>query len=56
MQSEPFIHPLADVHSKIIGDGSKVWQFCVVLGNAVIGDNCNICSHCFIENDVQIGK
>lgn len=51
-----FIHPLSDVQSKHIGDGTKIWQFCVVLPNAVIGSNCNICSHCFIENDVIIGN
>jgi acetyltransferase-like isoleucine patch superfamily enzyme len=27
-----------------------------VLPGATIGDNCNICDHCFIENDVQIGN
>lgn len=36
--------------------GTNIWQYCVVLPNAVIGDNCNICSHCFIENDVKIGN
>jgi len=51
----PFIHPLADCQSRKIGAGTKVWQFCVVLPQAVIGANCNINSHCFIENDVVIG-
>lgn len=50
-----FIHSLADVQSLNIGEGTKIWQFCVVLPNAQIGGNCNICSHCFIENDVIIG-
>ena len=49
------IHPLSDVQSKHIGDGTNIWQFCVVLPGAVIGKDCNICSHCFIENDVVIG-
>lgn len=51
----PFIHELSDVQSKNIGDGTKIWQFCVVLPDAVIGSNCNICSHVFIENDVKVG-
>ncbi len=38
-----------------IGVGTKIWQYCVVLEGASIGKNCNICSHCFIENDVTIG-
>jgi UDP-2-acetamido-3-amino-2,3-dideoxy-glucuronate N-acetyltransferase len=49
------IHPLADVQSKKIGDGTKIWQFCIVLANAVIGKNCNINCQVFIENDVVIG-
>lgn len=50
------IHALADVQSKTIGENTKIWQFCVILPNAVIGNNCTICSHCFIENDVKIGN
>ena len=49
------IHKLSDVQSKNIGKGTSIWQFCVVLPNAVIGRKTNICSHCFIENDVKIG-
>ena len=50
-----FIHPTADVQSKDIGDGTTIWQFCVVLSKARIGNNCNINCHVFIENDVIIG-
>ena len=53
--NDKFIHPLSDVKSTKIGDGSYIWQFTVVLANAEIGDNCNINCHCFIENDVIIG-
>ncbi|VVE54572.1 serine acetyltransferase [Pandoraea iniqua] len=45
----------SDVQSQSIGEGTKIWQFVVVLPNAEIGADCNICSHCFIENDVKIG-
>ncbi|MBF4437840.1 N-acetyltransferase, partial [Vibrio anguillarum] len=51
-----FIHELADVQSSNIGINTKIWQFSVVLPNAIIGKNCNICSHTFIENDVTIGN
>lgn len=50
------IHPLADVHSTQIGDGTDIWQFVVVLENAQIGKNCNINAHCFIEGDVILGN
>lgn len=50
------IHNLSDVQSTNIGDGTRIWQFCVVLQHAKIGANCNICSHVLIENDVIIGN
>jgi len=50
------IHQLSDVQSKNIGENTNIWQFCVVLPEAKIGSGCNICSHCFIENDVIIGN
>ncbi len=49
------IHKLSDVQTRNIGEGTKIWQYCVVLADALIGKNCNICSHCFIENNVVIG-
>ncbi|WP_426614753.1 acyltransferase [Bradyrhizobium sp. McL0616] len=51
-----FIHPLSDVQSRWIGDRSRIWQFVVILPDARIGEDCNICSHCFIENDVSVGN
>lgn len=50
-----FVHPLADVQTKNIGQDTRIWQFVVVLPGAEIGAEGNICSHCFIENDVVIG-
>ena len=50
------IHTLSDVQTTNIGEGPTIWQFCVVLPGARIGANCNICSHCFIENDVVLGN
>ena len=50
------IHPLSDCQNTHIPDSTNIWQFCVVLPGARIGENCNICSHCFIENDVVIGN
>lgn len=50
-----FIHPLADVADSLIGDGTKVWQFVVILKGAKIGEDCNICAQTLIEGDVIIG-
>lgn len=49
------IHHFSDVHSLKIGTATRIWQFVVILSNARIGDDCNICSHVLIENDVIIG-
>ena len=47
------IHPLADVQTDKIGDGTLIWQFCVILDGAIIGSNCNINCNVFIENNVN---
>lgn len=51
-----FIHNLSDVKTNNIGKNTKIWQFCVILEDAIIGENCNINSNVFIENDVLIGN
>ncbi len=50
------IHKLSDVQSNKIGKDTNIWQFCVVLSDAQIGDNCNINAQVLIENDVVIGN
>lgn len=50
------IHKLSDVQTDNIGYGTSVWQFCVILSGAVIGQNCNICAHVLIESAVIIGN
>ncbi len=51
-----FVHELADVNCEDIGEGTKVWQFVVILEGAIIGGDANICSHCLIESDVIVGN
>lgn len=50
------IDETAQVLTKNIGDRTKIWQFVVILEQAQIGSDCNICSHVFIENQVVIGN
>jgi UDP-2-acetamido-3-amino-2,3-dideoxy-glucuronate N-acetyltransferase len=50
-----FIHPLADVAESQIGQGTRVWQFVVVLKGAKIGADCNICAQTLIDGGVVIG-
>jgi acetyltransferase-like isoleucine patch superfamily enzyme len=49
------IHPLSDVQSPNLGEGTRIWQFVVILPKAKIGRDCNICAHCLIENEVIVG-
>jgi UDP-2-acetamido-3-amino-2,3-dideoxy-glucuronate N-acetyltransferase len=49
------IHPTSDVQTPNIGENTLVWQYCIVLPKAVLGNNCNINCHVFIENEVVIG-
>lgn len=52
---EKFIHELSDVQATEVGLGTQIWQYCVILPEAKIGSNCNICAQVFIENDVVLG-
>jgi acetyltransferase-like isoleucine patch superfamily enzyme len=49
------IHDAAICESTNVGKGTNVWAFSHVLSGAVIGEDCNICDHVFIENDVVVG-
>lgn len=49
-------HPQALVESENVGEGTRIWAFSHILPGAVIGADCNICDHVFIENDVVIGN
>ena len=49
------VHPLADVQSGTIGEGTRIWQYAVVLAGAQIGRDCNLCAHSFVEGGVIVG-
>ena len=51
-----FQHPQALVETSQIGEGTRIWAFAHILPGAMIGEDCNICDHVFIENDVQVGS
>lgn len=50
------VHQTAEVQTLSIGENTRIWQYTIVLSDAVIGNNCNICAHCFIENKVVVGN
>lgn len=50
-----FQHPQAIIETSLIGDETHIWAFVHILSGARIGNDCNICDHVFIENDVIVG-
>lgn len=50
-----FAHSHALVETDEIGEGTRVWAFAHVMKGAVIGKNCNIGDHAFVESNVAIG-
>lgn len=54
-ETDYFVHANGLCEATQIGAGTRIWAFTHVLPRAVIGRDCNICDHVFIENNVTIG-
>ena len=50
-----FVHPHALCESDEVGAGTQIWAFTHVMKGAVIGRDCNIGDHAFIETGARIG-
>lgn len=51
------VHTLAHVaDGVVVGEGTRIWQYVVVLKGARIGTGCNLCAHTFVEGDVIVGN
>lgn len=50
-----YVHPSALCESDCVGEGTRVWAFAHVMDGAVIGENCNIGGHSFVEKGARIG-
>jgi UDP-2-acetamido-3-amino-2,3-dideoxy-glucuronate N-acetyltransferase len=50
-----FIHRLALCESDAIGDGTRIWAFAHVMPRAVVGRDCNVGDHAFIETGAVVG-
>jgi len=50
-----FAHPQALVETEDIGEGTRIWAFAHVMKGAIVGKNCNICDHAFVESNVMVG-
>ena len=55
-KTEYFVHPHALVDAGVtIGAGTRVWAFAHLVTGAVVGSDCNLCDHTFVEGSVVIG-
>ena len=50
-----FVHERALCESDRVGPGTRIWAFAHVMEDAVIGADCNICGHAFVESGAVIG-
>jgi UDP-2-acetamido-3-amino-2,3-dideoxy-glucuronate N-acetyltransferase len=50
-----FVHPNALCESDDIGAGTRIWAFAHVMKGAIVGGNCNIGDHAFIESGARLG-
>lgn len=50
-----FVHSQGLCETASVGERTRIWAFAHVLKGAVIGADCNICDHVFIESDVTVG-
>ena len=52
-----FIHETAVVDDGVqIGNGTKIWHFCHVMGMAQIGENCVLGQNVFVGNKATLGN
>ena len=50
-----FAHEHALVESDAIGPGTRVWAFAHVMEGAVLGRDCNVCDHTYVEGGAVVG-
>jgi UDP-2-acetamido-3-amino-2,3-dideoxy-glucuronate N-acetyltransferase len=55
-QTNIFVHSTSIIDENvIIGDSTKIWQFCHVCEGAIIGENCSLGQNVYIGKNVKIG-
>lgn len=52
-----FVHESSYIDSEVvIGDGTKIWHFCHISKNVIIGENCVFGQNIFIAENIKIGS
>jgi UDP-2-acetamido-3-amino-2,3-dideoxy-glucuronate N-acetyltransferase len=56
-ENKYYAHPTAVIDEGCsIGDGTKIWHFCHIMPNCVIGEDCNIGQNVVVSPEVVLGK
>jgi UDP-2-acetamido-3-amino-2,3-dideoxy-glucuronate N-acetyltransferase len=50
-----YVHPTALCESDEVGARTRVWAFAHIMPGAIVGADCNICDHVFIETGARLG-
>jgi acetyltransferase-like isoleucine patch superfamily enzyme len=50
-----FVHPMGLCESDQVGPRTRIWAFAHVLAGAVVGADCNLGDHAFVEGGARIG-
>jgi UDP-2-acetamido-3-amino-2,3-dideoxy-glucuronate N-acetyltransferase len=51
-----FVHPRGLCESEDVGPRTRIWAFAHVMKGAVVGADCNVGDHAFIEGGARIGN
>lgn len=51
-----FVHERALCESAEVGARTRIWAFAHVMKGAVVGEDCNVCDHAFIESGARVGN
>ena len=52
-----FVHESSVIDDgAVIGKGSKIWHFCHISTNAILGEKCNVGQNVFIAANVELGN
>ena len=50
-----FVHRLGCCESDRVGPRTRIWAFAHVMAGAVVGADCNLCDHTFVESGARLG-
>jgi UDP-2-acetamido-3-amino-2,3-dideoxy-glucuronate N-acetyltransferase len=50
-----FVHPNALCESENVGPRTRVWAFAHIMPGAIVGADCNVCDHAYIESGATLG-